>query len=139
VPAHKVSLEVRFWAKVEQTDGCWLWTAARSGDGYGHIKIDGRMMKAHRVAYEMAHGTIPEGLDVDHLCRQPLCVRPEHLEPVSRRTNILRGIGYTAQQAAKTHCKHGHPFSDENTYITPSGSRQCRRCNRAAVDRYQRR
>lgn len=83
--------ESRFWAKVAVSDGCWLWTGATNERGYGHIVRAGRFVQAHRAAYELAGGEIPEGLVLDHLCREPRCVRPSHLEPVTHRENLARG------------------------------------------------
>lgn len=136
MPRPRIPVAERFWTKVDKGDDCWMWTAARSGDGYGHIKIDGRNVKAHRVAYELEVGAIPDGLDIDHLCRVPLCVNPAHMEPVTRRTNTLRGFGIQARNARKTHCKHGHPFDEENTYVH-DGRRICRTCNRDRTKRYE--
>lgn len=87
------------------------------------------MAKAHRVAFELIRGCIPNGLVLDHLCRNRGCVNPDHLEPVTFRENIMRGVGYTAQQARKTHCRHGHEFTVENTYVW-RGGRICRTCRR---------
>lgn len=84
-------LSERFWSKVEKTDSCWLWRGAAAGGGYGHLLVDGRFVQAHRYAYETLIGPIPEGLELDHLCRVRRCVRPEHLEPVTRGENIRRG------------------------------------------------
>lgn len=88
-------LEARFWPKVNKTDSCWLWTGAKTGAGYGMIREvghGGKMLMAHRVAYELLVGPIPEGLFLDHLCRTPLCVNPAHLEPVTCRENMRRGL-----------------------------------------------
>src|SRR6266576_3456485 len=99
----------RFWAKVDRrgSEECWPWQANR-GRGYGNVWIAGRMYRAHRVAYELLIGPIPEGLTLDHLCRNRGCVNPAHLEPVTSRENTLRGEGISANNARKTHCKHGH-------------------------------
>lgn len=123
-------LAERFWQKVRITDACWVWTGATSPDGYGHLKADQsrRDLWAHRVAYEMMVGPIPDGLQIDHLCRNPSCVNPAHLEPVTGQVNVRRGIGHAAVNAAKTHCCRGHPFDSENTYYRPGGSRRCRAC-----------
>ncbi len=125
----------RFWAKVEKTDGCWLWTAARQPSGYGRFGVSlGRTVFAHRLAYEMAHGAIPDGLELDHLCRNRGCVRPDHLEPVTHRENLLRGDGIPGRRARQTHCIHGHPFDAANTAIR-RGCRECRACNTERVSR----
>lgn len=129
-------LTERFWSKVDphgpipirrpDLGPCWLWTRGTS-DGYGHIKVGGRMVKSHRLAYEAAKGLILNGLDIDHLCRVRHCVNPTHLEAVTRRTNILRGMGRAAERARQTHCKRGHEFTPENTRLWRS-SRICRTC-----------
>lgn len=129
----------RFWSKVQQSADCWLWAASTDRDGYGRFWMDGRLRCAHRVAYEWAHGPIASGLELDHRCRQPACVRPDHLEPVTPRVNTLRSSNTAAQNAIKTHCIHGHVFTPENTYLrnTPPGRppwRGCRTC-RVARDR----
>ena len=130
--------EARILAKVDRTEGCWQWLAARNAYGYGVIGIPGthRTQLVHRLAYETWVGPIPDGLDLDHLCRNRACVRPEHLEPVTRRTNLLRGEGITARNAAKTHCPQRHPYSGRNLIIR-SGRRRCRTCDlaRKAADR----
>ena len=132
------TLAQRFCEKVEiQQNGCWLWTGARTARdkrAYGCIGVEYKQQPAHRVSYEMFVGPIPEGLDLDHLCRTRLCVNPDHLEPVTRRENLRRGTGMVAENIAKTHCKHGHQFSPENTkvYVYPHRTeRVCLTCSRA--------
>lgn len=110
--------------------GCWMWTGARAG-GYGIVKRTGSSRLVHRVVYELLHGPIPAGVEPDHLCRTPACVRPDHLELVDHRTNLLRGESPSAIHARKTHCIHGHPFSGENLYIDPKGARICLICRKA--------
>lgn len=129
--------EVRFWAKVDKNGpgGCWLWTGALAS-GYGVLGIDGRNVFAHRFAYELLIGPIPEGLTLDHLCRIRRCCNPSHLEIVTRGENVLRGEGPTARHARKTHCKRGHPFDEANTYRTPKG-RHCRACRRLHEERWR--
>lgn len=121
-----MNIDEAFWSKVEKTpNGCWNWTAGRSGDGYGNF----RSTRAHRWAYERLVGPIPAGLVIDHLCRNILCVNPAHLEPVSRRENVLRGLTLPASNAAKTHCPKGHPLSGNNLYVQPrTGKRRCKTC-----------
>lgn len=125
--ATRPALEDRFWPKVDASGDCWLWTASRFPDGYGSFSVNGRARGAHRVAYELLVGPIPSGLTLDHLCRNPSCVNPTHLEPVTDRENVRRGHGPTAVNARKTHCIHGHLLDEQNTYIYPAG-RCCRRC-----------
>jgi hypothetical protein len=109
----------RFWSKVDQTGDCWLWTGSTSAGRYGSLWDGRRARKAHRVAYELRLGPIPPGLEIDHLCRETFCVRPEHLEAVTHRENMLRGV--TAQ---KTHCTYGHSSWRREA----RGTRQCRAC-----------
>lgn len=104
--------------------------------GYGYLTHDGRYVRAHRWAWEQAFGPIPEGLTLDHLCRNRACIVPCHLEPVTNRENALRGMNFSAFNARKTHCKNGHEFTPENTFPRgPGGAhRGCRIC-RAQVSR----
>lgn len=124
----------RFWPKVqkgETTEDCWLWTAALNPDGYGHFISPGPTWPAaHRVAYAQLVGEIPVGFELDHLCRVRRCVNPWHLEPVSHRTNVLRGDGLAAHQTKSLSCKHGHPWTSENTHIRADGKRACLACRR---------
>ncbi len=125
----------RFFAKVDITAGCWNWTASTRRGGYGQFFIgkgeDGSKIiaTAHRFCYEAFIGEIPDGLEPDHLCRNPACVRPDHLEMVTHRENCIRGTGI-ASRAKNTHCIHGHEFNAANTYIRKgNGRRSCRRCH----------
>ena len=118
----------RLWAKVDRGEGCWIWNGAKNPLGYGKLYVDGRWLQAHRVAYELVYGPIPEGADLDHRCRVPSCVRPSHLQPVTHRENILRGEAPAARHAAKTHCPKGHPYSGPNLRIDTNGARRCRAC-----------
>lgn len=122
----------RFWAKVAiaTPDECWEWRAGKS-HGYGNFYLGTniRNARAHRVAYESLVGPIPDGLVLDHLCRNPGCVNPHHLEPVSDRENILRGTSPSADFARRNDCDNGHEFTPENTALGPRGSRVCRICH----------
>jgi hypothetical protein len=126
----------RFWPKVNKTESCWLWLAAVT-DGYGMFWLDRRYQKAHRVAYEMLVGPIPEGLQLDHLCRVRNCVNPAHLEPVTALVNQQRGVGTFADtHGKKTHCVHGHEFTADNTYwFTNSRGFRGRMCKACCRDR----
>lgn len=108
-------------------DDCWEWAGSHDKQGYSRT---GRAL-AHREVYKLLVGPIPEGTELDHLCRNRGCVRPKHLEPVDHRTNVLRGQGLAAQQARRTHCPQGHPYDEENTYLSPKGKRDCKTCRRA--------
>lgn len=122
----------RFWAKVEKngSNGCWLWTSAISR-GYGTFWLDSKPVYAHRFAYEQLIGSIPEDTEIDHLCRNRVCVNPEHMELVTTRQNILRGEGHTALNARKTHCLRGHQFDLFNThYRSDRSGRECQICKR---------
>ena len=116
----------RFWEKVDKSGECWVWTSAFNNKGYGVFNAGGRVRYAHRISVVLSGREIPEGLVLDHLCRRPLCVNPEHLEVVTQRVNMERSIS-----ATKTICKNGHPFSDENTYRRKDNNgRMCRSCHR---------
>lgn len=123
----------RFWDRVDKTaaNDCWEWRGSINRGGYGLLSVDNRTCQVHRVAYQMLVGSIPPGLDLDHLCRNRKCVNPAHLEPVTRRENVVRGVGPTAKKAAQVHCTHGHPLSGNNVYINSRGNRECRVCRRA--------
>jgi hypothetical protein len=126
-----VPVEERFWAKVQKGDSCWTWTGCKNQRGYGSFWIDGKRRPAHRVSYEMQHGPVDPKLDMDHLCRNPSCVNPAHLEPVTHQENIMRGPRerYGANRD-KTHCRHGHELTPANTYRWRN-NRVCRTCIRA--------
>jgi hypothetical protein len=131
-------LPERFWSKVtanEQT-GCWEWTASLNRSGYGQFSVDRRPVGSHRVAYIALVGPIPEGKELDHLCRVRHCVNPAHLDPVTRAEHILRSPYVIAViNAAKTHCPHGHEYSPENTWRNARGARWCRGCSRESMRR----
>lgn len=122
-----MELPERFQSKFvpEPNTGCWLWTANTSRDGYGKFSYKGGQL-AHRFAYEVVKGPIPDGLRIDHLCRQRCCVNPDHLEAVTHRENCIRGL----RGMLTTHCPHGHEYTPENTTHNSKGGRVCRECKR---------
>lgn len=124
----KAPLAERFWAKVDKGDGsgCWEWRGAKQPNGYGSFAVGhNRVKRAHRVAFELVVGPIHTGLEIDHLCRNPACVRPDHLEPVTKLENITR----SAMARHRDVCRNGHRYTDENTYHY-GRQRFCRTCNR---------
>lgn len=127
------ALPDRFWSKiiVEPVTDCWLWAAAKDRDGYGRFQIiHSKSEEAHRVAFEALRGTIPKGLQLDHLCRTRHCVNPDHLEAVICKTNINRGLT-GENNRSKTSCPQGHEYTIENTRVY-RGSRYCKSCKRIA-------
>jgi hypothetical protein len=130
----------RFVDRILVSDGCWEWTGGKWNNGYGYLSVStdtvkNRLVCAHRVSYEFLVGPIDEGLHLDHLCRNPGCVNPQHLEPVTRKVNILRGTSPFAENARKTHCPHGHEYDEANTLIIRRKGkgtleRHCRACGR---------
>lgn len=129
------TVEERFWAKVEKTNECWLWTARKNDAGYGDFWLSKAKehYRAHIMSYELLVGPVPEGLELDHLCRVRHCVNPTHLEAVTHKVNCLRGDSPLAHHARKTHCPQGHEYTEENTRMvdTHTGKgRQCRTCHR---------
>lgn len=113
-----------------EAGGCWLPAIKPDRKGYVRAKVQGRATAVHRLSYEVLRGPIPDGLTLDHLCRNPTCCNPDHLEPVTSKENIRRGT-QGQWQAAKTHCVRGHAFTAENTYRPPGKKeRACRECAR---------
>lgn len=107
---------------------CWIHAGRPGVNGYGYVSLDGKKRLIHIVVYNLLVGPVPDGLELDHLCRVPLCANPSHLEPVTHRENILRGIGIAAIHARKTHCIRGHEFTPDNTTVV-GGGRRCRKCH----------
>ena len=137
----KQSITDRLMSKIawpSALTACWPWRAFRDRDGYGQFHGGGGTAFAHRTAYELAIGPIPDGLQIDHLCRNRECVNPLHLEAVANVVNVLRGESPQARNARKARCNQGHAFTPENTYMYRN-KRCCRACNRAAVARHKRR
>ena len=140
-----LSEEERFWSKVEITPyGCWEWCGCLTKGGYGQFVL-GTRVYAHRYAYKMMVGEIPEGLQVDHLCRNRSCVNPEHMEIVTRKENILRGQSLPAKCSRLTHCPRGHEYNEQNTYLwigkegTKNSGKVGRQCRICAKQKYSER
>lgn len=116
--------------KVKKTATCWEWIGCvDTSTGYGRFLLDKRYVGAHRVSYELFRSYIPEGLQIDHRCRNRKCVNPDHLEIVTCRENLMRGIGVAAINIRKTHCPQGHPYDEDNTH-SYKGRRKCKQCIR---------
>lgn len=128
--------------KLDPATGCHIWLATCSPDGYGQFNVPYiGSVRAHRYGYERSHGPIPDGLVLDHFrCDNPPCVNPDHLRPVTKRENTLRGNSFSPWNLAKTECINGHPLNSDNVYVARGdGSRCCRTCNRESVRRYKQR
>ena len=130
--------EESFWLRVDRSnpDGCWPWLGEASYHGYARVTLGGVKRQAHRWAYEFLVGNVPDGLELDHLCRNRRCCKPAHLEPVTHRENIIRGDTIPSTNLRKTHCPRGHPYDAENTRYG-SSQRLCRQCQRVHNTRYK--
>ena len=123
----------KFWDKIEYADHvddeCWYWTAYKTKKGYGTFCVNYKILRAHRFSYLIHKGEIPEGFVLDHLCRNTSCVNPQHLEVVTHKENVQRGISFNG---SKTHCPQGHEYTEENTLKRQDhpNYRDCRTCNR---------
>lgn len=125
----------------EPNSGCWLWYGTINADGYGFTCINNKRKSAHRVSYTVYRGPIPNGMQIDHLCRVRCCVNPDHMEVVTQQENIRRGI-VGENNRGKTHCLHGHPFDGDNLGLYFKDGkmirRRCRACNRKRARRSNR-
>lgn len=117
---------VRFWDKVEVVGNCFVWMGSKR-KGYGRFKLNGKSETAHRISYEMFKGDIPKNHIIDHLCKNPNCVNPVHLEVVTQKENVRRGNASKSQNLS--HCPHGHEYTIDNTYTFPDGRKRCRQCH----------
>lgn len=124
-----IALRIKSHIVIDE-NGCWVWQLSKDRDGYGLMKVQGKPRFVHRLSYEAFVGQIPEGLQLDHLCRNRACCNPEHLEPVTSQENTRRGV------EAHIRCRNGHLRTVSNTYIAPSGARNCRICLNKARRRY---
>lgn len=136
------ALPARIASKISVDEsGCWMWNAYRNQLGYGTVRFDGRKWLAHRVTFTLLVGPIPEGLVLDHLCRNRGCVNPDHLRPCTQRENTHApgSESIAVAHAARTHCPRGHAYAGRNLYVNPQGSRECRTCNGENTRRYRQR
>lgn len=140
VPKPRGSVEQRFWSHVERrgSDECWLWNGSLASGGYGRLRLGGRgsqYEEVHRFAYRLLVGEIPDGHHIHHRCETRSCVNPAHLEALLPGEHLHRGASLQARFAQRTHCKHGHEFTPENTFKRPTATgtvaRGCRACRSA--------
>lgn len=132
----------RFWRDTKKTDTCWLWLNKKNHGGYGVIFAEGKNQLVHRYAWRLMRGPIERPLTLDHLCRNKLCVNPDHLEPLSSRDNTLRGYNPAANNRRKTHCIRGHLLSGVNLVCEKNRGnprRKCRICSNHSCKMYKRR
>lgn len=124
-----MNLPEKFLSRIEINEmGCWIWKAGKTSCGYGAFYENGKQIASHRYSYTKAKGGIPEKMDIDHLCRNRACCNPEHLEAVTRKANLERGLTLIAGNLLKTHCPRGHEYSKDNL-IKSKKNRDCRICN----------
>ncbi|UAK38347.1 HNH endonuclease [Gordonia bronchialis] len=119
-----IPIGTRFFSKVKPDGECWRWAGPTDGKGYGLFKLKNKTVRAHRWAYEYLIAAIPDGLTIDHLCRNVWCVNPYHFDPVPAAINSKRG----AEANKRFTCPGRHEYTVENTYINPKGRKECRIC-----------
>lgn len=146
IPKITEDQEHNFWSKVSPTGFCWLWTASVCRSGYGNFNVGrmGRKFKSHRIAYTLLVGKIPDGLELDHLCRVRRCVNPDHLEPVTpeenrKRSQRVNNGNYIRAISAgqRTHCSKGHEYTEITTYRYKDGRKDCLICKKANRLKYK--
>lgn len=149
-PRRRRPISDRFWPYVDKRGPiwkgtpCWIWTRGKTGAGYGMIRRGSKSqgsVSTHILSYQLCVGKIPNGLQLDHLCRNHACCNPRHLEPVAGQVNTLRGASPTVKAHLENSCTKGHKLTPENTYIITSKRdgpcRRCRQCSRDATNRFR--
>lgn len=132
VPDITIDKIVNYLNRTIKTEkGCWVWQGAKSPDRHARVNINSQAYYLHRVIFKAVGNRLDKSLELDHLCREPSCVNPKHLEQVTHRVNSERGEAGTHLKN-KTHCPQGHPYSGDNLYVFPSGGRSCRTCTRVS-------
>lgn len=136
------TVEQRFLEKVNKTDSCWLWTAGKSWDGYGKFSLNCQSKRAHIIAFQLFKGPIPNGKLVCHThTGNRHCVNPEHLyagTPKDNMQDCVKDGTWTNGNKNKTHCKRGHEFTNENTYLRKNNVRECKTCIKEGRKKYAR-
>jgi hypothetical protein len=135
------TVEDRFWANVDKSGDCWEWQASVNLDGYGRFCLKGKRIRAHRLSWVLANGEIPEGMCVLHKCDNPPCVSPDHLFLGTRADNVRDMVQKGRCRSGtcnpkKTHCSHGHEYSEDSTYVSSKGARVCKKCMISKVSAY---
>ena len=125
-----------FYSTVIDDSGCWSWIGPTTKWNYGRFSMKHVRYPAHRVMYTLFNGLVPSDMHMDHLCRNPRCVNPSHLEIVTPKENVQRGLKGRLAWVVNTHCGKGHEYTTENTYVNPQGKRHCRTCSRLLWNKY---
>jgi len=133
----QLSPDERFAERIMPAESCEIWVGNMNANGYGRISVGGKHVLAHRYAWERANGPVPDGMELDHLCRNHACVRLSHLEPVVHRVNVLRGEAHCAVVVRTGVCKRGHSYDEQNTHVGPDGKRYCRACRAMRARAYR--